>query len=170
MRAYMRQTRLLFSFPYVCPEPVLVKRSFLYINGAKRHGCRTLSRAARLHLQTRVDIESTTTCSFRPKQTESPDSLLTQNKLGDGDRAQRWHTYERAPFSQLDQAVDAVVHRRVTHHQRLHLFLRQEVQGCACQRIAVLNRLDARVRAGPETKTTFLSVFPYVFPEPVLVK
>ena len=22
-------------FPYVCPEPVLVKRSFLYINGAK---------------------------------------------------------------------------------------------------------------------------------------
>ena len=23
------------SFPYVCPEPVLVKRSFLYINGAK---------------------------------------------------------------------------------------------------------------------------------------
>jgi hypothetical protein len=24
------------SFPYVCPEPVLVKRAFLYINGAKR--------------------------------------------------------------------------------------------------------------------------------------
>jgi hypothetical protein len=23
------------SFPYVCPEPVLVKRSFLYINGSK---------------------------------------------------------------------------------------------------------------------------------------
>eukprot|EP01046_Picozoa_sp_COSAG06_P010752 COSAG06_NODE_594_length_13939_cov_45.080202_10_plen_108_part_00 len=77
--------------------------------------------------------------------------------------------YERAPLPQLDQAVDAVVHRRVPHHQRLHLFLRQEVQGCACQRIAVLNRLDARVRAGPATKTTFLS-FPYVCFEPVLVK
>ena len=24
------------SFPYVCPEPVLIKCSFLYINGAKR--------------------------------------------------------------------------------------------------------------------------------------
>jgi hypothetical protein len=29
--------RSLFEcFPYVCPEPVLVKSSFLYINGAKR--------------------------------------------------------------------------------------------------------------------------------------
>jgi hypothetical protein len=24
------------SFPYVCPEPVLIKCSFLYINGSKR--------------------------------------------------------------------------------------------------------------------------------------
>jgi hypothetical protein len=24
-----------WSFPYVCPEPVLAKRSFLYTNGAK---------------------------------------------------------------------------------------------------------------------------------------
>jgi hypothetical protein len=24
------------SFPYVCPEPVLVKCSFLYVNGSKR--------------------------------------------------------------------------------------------------------------------------------------
>jgi hypothetical protein len=24
------------SFPYVCPEPVLAKRSFIYINGSKR--------------------------------------------------------------------------------------------------------------------------------------
>ena len=27
--------QLQVSFPYVCPEPVLVKRSFLYINGSK---------------------------------------------------------------------------------------------------------------------------------------
>jgi hypothetical protein len=27
---------VLWSFPYVCPEPVLVKSSFLYINGSKR--------------------------------------------------------------------------------------------------------------------------------------
>ena len=27
---------LQLSFPYVCPEPVLVKSSFLYINGSKR--------------------------------------------------------------------------------------------------------------------------------------
>jgi hypothetical protein len=27
---------LLLGFPYVCPEPVLVKRSFIYINGSKR--------------------------------------------------------------------------------------------------------------------------------------
>ena len=26
---------LFLSFPYVCPEPVLAKRSFLYINGSK---------------------------------------------------------------------------------------------------------------------------------------
>ena len=26
---------LFFSFPYVCPEPVLAKSSFLYINGSK---------------------------------------------------------------------------------------------------------------------------------------
>ena len=33
----MVQKRILFRvFPYVCPEPVLVKRSFLYINGSKR--------------------------------------------------------------------------------------------------------------------------------------
>jgi hypothetical protein len=30
------KTVLFLSFPYVCPEPVLVKRSFLYINGSKR--------------------------------------------------------------------------------------------------------------------------------------
>jgi hypothetical protein len=27
------------SFPYVCPEPVLAKCSFLYINGSKRCDC-----------------------------------------------------------------------------------------------------------------------------------
>jgi hypothetical protein len=29
------KTAFFLSFPYVCPEPVLAKRSFLYINGAK---------------------------------------------------------------------------------------------------------------------------------------
>ena len=28
--------RLFLSFPYVCPEPVLVKRLLIYINGSKR--------------------------------------------------------------------------------------------------------------------------------------
>jgi hypothetical protein len=32
----LRQNGLLMSFPYVCPEPVLVKSSFIYINGSKR--------------------------------------------------------------------------------------------------------------------------------------
>ena len=32
---------LFLSFPYVCPEPVLAKWSFLYINGAKRRVFRT---------------------------------------------------------------------------------------------------------------------------------
>jgi hypothetical protein len=31
----VRKTAFFLSFPYVCPEPVLVKCSFLYINGAK---------------------------------------------------------------------------------------------------------------------------------------
>ena len=31
-----KNTSLFLSFPYVCPEPVLAKRSFLYINGAKK--------------------------------------------------------------------------------------------------------------------------------------
>jgi hypothetical protein len=31
----LRKTPLFLSLPYVCPEPVLVKRSFLYINGAE---------------------------------------------------------------------------------------------------------------------------------------
>jgi hypothetical protein len=30
------ETLFFWSFPYVCPEPVLVKSSFLYINGSKR--------------------------------------------------------------------------------------------------------------------------------------
>jgi hypothetical protein len=30
---------LFLSFPYVCPEPVLVKRWHLYINGSKRPFC-----------------------------------------------------------------------------------------------------------------------------------
>jgi hypothetical protein len=30
-----KETLPFLSFPYVCPEPVLVKRSFLYINGFK---------------------------------------------------------------------------------------------------------------------------------------
>jgi hypothetical protein len=29
------ENELFWSFPYVCPEPVLVKSSFLYINGSK---------------------------------------------------------------------------------------------------------------------------------------
>jgi hypothetical protein len=29
------KTGFVLSFPYVCPEPVLAKSSFLYINGAK---------------------------------------------------------------------------------------------------------------------------------------
>ena len=29
----LQQNGLFLSFPYVCPEPVLVKCSFLYING-----------------------------------------------------------------------------------------------------------------------------------------
>ena len=32
----LRQNGLCLSFPYVCPEPVLAKSSFLYINGSKR--------------------------------------------------------------------------------------------------------------------------------------
>eukprot|EP01046_Picozoa_sp_COSAG06_P020396 COSAG06_NODE_1490_length_9281_cov_6.074820_4_plen_121_part_00 len=31
----VRKTAFFLSFPYVCPEPVLAKCSFLYINGAK---------------------------------------------------------------------------------------------------------------------------------------
>jgi hypothetical protein len=31
----LRKNDLFLSFPYVCPEPVLVKCSFLYINGSK---------------------------------------------------------------------------------------------------------------------------------------
>ena len=30
------ETLFFWSFPYVCPEPVLVKSSFIYINGSKR--------------------------------------------------------------------------------------------------------------------------------------
>ena len=36
-----RKRHSLMSFPYVCPEPVLVKRSFLYINGSKSGVFRT---------------------------------------------------------------------------------------------------------------------------------
>eukprot|EP01046_Picozoa_sp_COSAG06_P006571 COSAG06_NODE_310_length_17775_cov_9.971374_14_plen_113_part_00 len=32
------------SFPYVCPEPVLAKRSFLYVNGSKSVSARAVSR------------------------------------------------------------------------------------------------------------------------------
>ena len=32
----MRKHHSFWSFPYVCPEPVLVKSSFLYMNGSKR--------------------------------------------------------------------------------------------------------------------------------------
>jgi len=31
-----KKTVFFLSFPYVCPEPVLVNRSFLYINGSKK--------------------------------------------------------------------------------------------------------------------------------------
>jgi hypothetical protein len=34
-KALNENCRLFLSFPYVCPEPVLVKCSFLYINGSK---------------------------------------------------------------------------------------------------------------------------------------
>jgi hypothetical protein len=36
LRLDLRENGLVFDFPYVCPEPVLVKRSFLCINGQKR--------------------------------------------------------------------------------------------------------------------------------------
>jgi hypothetical protein len=32
---FFEKTALFLSFPYVCPEPVLVKRLFLYMNGYK---------------------------------------------------------------------------------------------------------------------------------------
>ena len=32
---HLRQNGLFLSFPYVCPEPVLVKSAFLHINGSK---------------------------------------------------------------------------------------------------------------------------------------
>jgi hypothetical protein len=32
----VRKRSFFWSFPYVCPEPVLVKSSFIYINGSKR--------------------------------------------------------------------------------------------------------------------------------------
>ena len=32
----LQENGLFLSFPYVCPEPVLVERSFLCINGSKR--------------------------------------------------------------------------------------------------------------------------------------
>jgi hypothetical protein len=35
-REHCKKTVSLLSFPYACPEPVLVKRSFLYINAFKR--------------------------------------------------------------------------------------------------------------------------------------
>eukprot|EP01051_Picozoa_sp_SAG22_P034890 SAG22_NODE_16082_length_333_cov_0.760684_1_plen_66_part_10 len=35
-RDLLQENGLFLSFPYVCPEPVLVKRSFLYINGYKK--------------------------------------------------------------------------------------------------------------------------------------
>ncbi len=34
-QARLRENGHFLSFPYVCPEPVLVKSSFLYINGEK---------------------------------------------------------------------------------------------------------------------------------------
>jgi hypothetical protein len=34
--AVLHKTPTFWSFPYACPEPVLVKRSFLYIKGSKR--------------------------------------------------------------------------------------------------------------------------------------
>ena len=38
--ACLWKTRLCFEcFPYVCPEPVLVKRSFLYMNGSLSRAC-----------------------------------------------------------------------------------------------------------------------------------
>eukprot|EP01046_Picozoa_sp_COSAG06_P055648 COSAG06_NODE_10294_length_1708_cov_1.897452_1_plen_214_part_00 len=41
---HLRKTRLCFEcFPYVCPEPVLAKRSHLYINGSKRPFSHTFS-------------------------------------------------------------------------------------------------------------------------------
>ena len=36
-----KNATLFLSFPYVCPEPVLVKCSFLYINGSKSGVFRT---------------------------------------------------------------------------------------------------------------------------------
>jgi hypothetical protein len=35
INALVRENGLFLSFPYVCPEPVLVKYSFIYTNGSK---------------------------------------------------------------------------------------------------------------------------------------
>eukprot|EP01046_Picozoa_sp_COSAG06_P050357 COSAG06_NODE_7958_length_2322_cov_105.541610_3_plen_136_part_00 len=55
--------RSFLSFPYVCPEPVSAKCSFLYINGAKSGVFRTLCRFGSkrrflrgLHLKTPKDL------------------------------------------------------------------------------------------------------------------
>ena len=48
-RAHLRENGLFLSFPYVRPEPVLVKRSFLYTNGSSRPFSRTTFALAQPH-------------------------------------------------------------------------------------------------------------------------
>jgi hypothetical protein len=53
------------SFPYVCPEPVLVKCSFLYINGTKSGVFRTVDPHAAMALS--------------PANTRTRSSVLDEN-------------------------------------------------------------------------------------------
>jgi hypothetical protein len=52
----MRKDIFFECFPYVCPEPVLVKRSFLYINGSKSGVF--LTWATVCHWSTREDLSA----------------------------------------------------------------------------------------------------------------
>ena len=88
------QTVPFLSFPYVCPEPVLVKCSFLYINGSKGPflltACRPRSRATMSAWLTLC-----TTCSEAP----SPDLILRERFPASAECLQQSHPAARSGSS-----------------------------------------------------------------------
>ena len=116
----LRKRRSVLSFPYVCPEPVSVKRCILYINGAKSGVSLPRSHSAR---RSPCILRKTHHLSFL-----SASLCLSRACLGKATIvfSIKWHYCKNGCVFRTSEAVGAAV--RAGRHARCHVVPAQPIK------------------------------------------